>query len=120
MAVAARSRIVTAATQFAQSAITYCDSECQQATTMAVGELAENVVKYSAPGQELQVGSIAIAVIQNTVRIRATTDTVCSAADADRREHCRRNFPIRQHGRALSKAPPRIVRQSTCQECSLA
>ncbi len=38
---------IAEAKQFGELSVTYCDAECREATTMAVVELAENLLKYS-------------------------------------------------------------------------
>jgi hypothetical protein len=59
------------------------DSECRQATTMALTELAENIVKYSAPSASPYAGTIAIGVHDDVILIRAMTDSVLSENDAE-------------------------------------
>jgi hypothetical protein len=72
------------ATRFAELAVTSFDEACREATTMAVAELAENIVKYSAPADDRRAGAIAIESAPGLVRIRATTEVVISADDAQR------------------------------------
>jgi hypothetical protein len=72
------------ATRFAELAVTSHDDACREATTMAVAELAENIVKYSAAEHQRRAGEIAIECDARCVRIRATTDVVSSADDAHR------------------------------------
>ena len=42
---------VDAASRFAATVVGHCDSECRQATTLVVSELAENMVKYGRGGE---------------------------------------------------------------------
>ena len=63
-------KAVDDAIRFAELAISYCTSDCREATAMAVAELAENVLKYGASDESPGAGTIAIGVNSNLVRIR--------------------------------------------------
>jgi anti-sigma regulatory factor (Ser/Thr protein kinase) len=65
------------ARRFAELVVGSCDPACREATTMAVGELAENLVKYGAQGAEANAGTIAIRVERDRVRIRAESAVMC-------------------------------------------
>jgi hypothetical protein len=69
------------ARRFAELAVSYCDSEAKEATSMVVTELAENIVKYSEKAGGFFAGTIAIAVSDGAIRIRATNQ-VASVDDA--------------------------------------
>jgi hypothetical protein len=71
------------ATRFAELAVTACDDACREATAMAVAELTENIVKYSAPAAPY-AGAIAIESPPGLLRIRATTEVVSSTDEAQR------------------------------------
>jgi hypothetical protein len=58
--------------RFAEHAICECDEAVRQATAVVAVELAENMVKYAAPGSEPTVGSVAITCRQGVVRVIAT------------------------------------------------
>jgi hypothetical protein len=58
--------------RFAELAIVECDEHVREATAVVAVELAENMMKYGAPGSEPTVGSIAIACRQGVVRVVAT------------------------------------------------
>lgn len=74
-------RSIAEARRFAELAIPYCDAACREATAMAVGEFAENLVKYSAQSAEPNAGTIAIRLEGDQVRIRAK-NAVMSHEDA--------------------------------------
>ena len=69
------------ARRFAELAVSFCDRLAKEATSMVVTELAENIVKYSERAGGFFAGTIAIAVEQDTIRIRATNE-VASSEDA--------------------------------------
>lgn len=71
---------VQEASRFAALAVGHCDAACQQATSLVVSELAENMVKYSARSEDHRAGTIAIGVQNDVVCIR-TTNHVESEAD---------------------------------------
>jgi hypothetical protein len=58
--------------RFAELAVSECDEAVRQATAVVAVELAENMVKYAAPGSEPTVGSVAITCEQGVVRVVAT------------------------------------------------
>ena len=58
--------------RFASLAVGDCEDECRLATVLVVSELAENMVKYSAPAPDRGAGTIAIDVEADLVRVRAT------------------------------------------------
>jgi hypothetical protein len=64
-------RSIEDAQRFAELAVGSCHPACREATAMAVGELAENLVKYGAQDAEATAGTIAIRVERDQVRIRA-------------------------------------------------
>ncbi len=74
---------IAEAKQFGELSVTYCDAECREATTMAVVELAENLLKYSVRDATNTAGTLGIAVQERQVRVRAT-NTVSSPEDARR------------------------------------
>ena len=71
------------AIRFAELAISYCNSDCREATAMAVAELAENVLKYGASDASAGGGTIAIGVTRDLVRIRVKNQ-VNSREDGER------------------------------------
>jgi len=60
------------ARRFAELAVSYCSPECQEAVSLAVCELGENVVKYGARGADAHAGTIGVGIDGDTIRIRAT------------------------------------------------
>jgi hypothetical protein len=76
-------KAVDDAIRFAELAISYCNSDCREATAMAVAELAENVLKYGAGDGGAGAGTIAIGVNHNVVRIRVQ-NLVSSRDDGER------------------------------------
>jgi hypothetical protein len=84
MQVSRDSASVGRATRFAELAVTAFDDACREATAMAVAELAENIVKYSAPATAPYAGAIAIESPPGLLRIRATTEVVSSTDEAQR------------------------------------
>jgi hypothetical protein len=62
-------RAIVDAMRFAELAVPYCDAECQRATSMAIAELAENLLKY-APAEGRDAGTIAIVIKDGVVRLR--------------------------------------------------
>jgi len=71
------------ARRFAELAVSYCTPECREAVTLAVCELGENLIKYSAGGDEANAGTIGVSVENDKVRVRAV-NRVTSREDADR------------------------------------
>jgi hypothetical protein len=68
-----KARAVGEAMRFAKLAVSGCGSDCRSATALAVAELAENMIKYGARGDE--AGTIAISVGSGVVRIRSLSAT---------------------------------------------
>jgi hypothetical protein len=64
------------AQRFAELTLSYCDPACREATSMAVGELAENLVKYSAGHAGTNAGTIAIQIQGDHVKIRAENNVL--------------------------------------------
>lgn len=75
------SNAVEDARRFAEHLVGVCTPECREAVTLAVCELGENLIKYSA-GDEPHAGIIAVSIDENRVRIRAT-NRVSSPEDAE-------------------------------------
>src|SRR5687768_3013707 len=75
-------KAVDEAIRFAQLATSYCDQACREAAVLAVSELTENVLKYAAPDQTADAGTIMIGVHDKTVRIRAR-NVASSRKDAE-------------------------------------
>ncbi len=71
------------AQRFAALAVTYCTPECQEAVTLAVCELGENLIKYSGNQDELHAGTIGVSCDGDRVRVRAVNQ-VTSVEDAQR------------------------------------
>ena len=71
------------ARRFAELAVSYCTPECREAVTLAVCELGENLIKYSAGGGESNAGTIGVSVENDRVRVRAV-NRVTSLEDAQR------------------------------------
>jgi hypothetical protein len=65
------------ARRFAELAVSYCTPECREAVTLAVCELGENLIKYSASPDELDVGTIGVSIEEGQVRVRAVNRVVC-------------------------------------------
>jgi hypothetical protein len=76
-----RSAALDDARRFAEGAVGSCTPECREAVTLAVCELGENLIKYSASPDELDAGTIAVCVEDDRVRIRAI-NRVASTDDA--------------------------------------
>jgi hypothetical protein len=75
------SNAVEDARRFAEHVVGVCTPECREAVTLAVCELGENLIKYSAEGDP-HAGTIAVSVDANRVRIRAK-NRVSSPEDAE-------------------------------------
>jgi hypothetical protein len=59
--------------RFAERAVSEFDESLREATAVVAVELAENMVKYAAPGSESTVGSVAITCQEGIVRVVATS-----------------------------------------------
>ena len=75
------SNAVEDARRFAERLAAVCTPECREAVTLAVCELGENLIKYSASGDP-HAGTIAVSIEHDRVRIRAT-NRVSSPEDAE-------------------------------------
>jgi anti-sigma regulatory factor (Ser/Thr protein kinase) len=69
------------ARRFAELAVTFCGSDCREATVMAVSEFAENLIKYGVQTDGSNAGTIAVSVEGDLVRVRVT-NVVASPAEA--------------------------------------
>jgi hypothetical protein len=78
-----RSAAVEEARRFAELAVGLCTPECREAVTLAVCELGENLIKYSASADELDAGTIGVSIDGDRVRVRAVNH-VSSTEDAQR------------------------------------
>jgi hypothetical protein len=83
LALPRREAAVEDARRFAELAVSYCTPECREAVTLAVCELGENLIKYSASADELNVGTIGVSIEGDNVRVRAV-NRVTSPEDARR------------------------------------
>lgn len=77
------STAVEDAQKFAANAVHFCTPECQEAVTLAVCELGENLIKYGGEQGDAYAGTIGVAIEGDTVRVRAT-NRVTSPADVER------------------------------------
>jgi hypothetical protein len=68
------------ARRFAEHLVGVCTPECREAVTLAVCELGENLVKYSARDAP-HAGTIGVSIDGARVRVRAK-NRVCSPEDA--------------------------------------
>lgn len=75
-------RSVQEARRFAELALHSCDPRSREAATMAVSELAENIVKYGLKTESVFAGSISISVENGMIRVRAT-NAVSSERDVN-------------------------------------
>jgi hypothetical protein len=75
-----QSSAVDDARRFAEHLVGVCTPECREAVTLAVCELGENLVKYSARDAP-HAGTIGVSIDGARVRVRAK-NRVCSPEDA--------------------------------------
>jgi hypothetical protein len=77
------STAVEDAQKFAALAVHYCTPECQEAVTLAVCELGENLIKYGGDKDDTYAGTIGVAIEGDKVRVRAV-NRVASPEDVRR------------------------------------